>query len=277
MGTSQNRAPATAPPLPAPARVESRAMSANGRHAAQLVADRQDDGRDHISLMTRFRRHAIYWAPPAGSAFARFGASWLGWDAETGQPISAPCQHAAAPHLVAEPRRYGFHATLKPPLRLAEGMAESALESAVAKLAASVAPFQIPALRTARMGSRVALVSSASSAPLDRLAARAVTELDEFRAAPDAAELAKRRAVGLSPRQERMLMRWGYPFVLDEFRFHLTLTNRLPAETLGPTFARLTELTAPFCHAPLPITEICLFGEDDAGFFHIYRRFPLSG
>src|SRR5690625_174131 len=150
--------PRRQPPLPAPTRVESRAMSADGRHAAQLVADRQDDGRDHISLMTRFRRHAIYWAPPAGSAFARFGASWLGWDAETGRAVSTPCQHAAAPPLVAEPRRYGFHATLKPPLRLAEGMAEGALESAVAKIASSIAPFQMPALRIARMGSRVALV-----------------------------------------------------------------------------------------------------------------------
>ena len=53
-----------------------------------------------------------------------------------------------------------------------------------------------------------------------------------FARPPGAAELERRRKAGLSAAQEKMLLRWGYPYVLDEFRFHLTLTGRLQPE--GP-------------------------------------------
>lgn len=242
------------------------------------MANQRADGHNSTTIMTRFHRHAIYWAPPAGSDLARFGASWLGWDAETGQAVPAVSgpQHADS-SITAEPRRYGFHATLKPPFRLAAGMEEDALDRAIAGLAGSITPFTAPALHPARMGRRIALVLSRPYAALDLLAARLVTELDPFRSASGAAELEARRAIGLSARQELMLTRWGYPFVLEEFHFHLTLTGRLDPETQNATMEHLRELTAPLCRSPLPITEICLFGEDEAGFFHILRRYQLTG
>lgn len=229
--------------------------------------------------MTHYRRYAIYWAPPAGSALARFGASWLGWDAETGrapaQPISEPLCKTA--RIAEEPRRYGFHATVKPPFRLAPDKQAEALDQMIAHLTAMIGAFDAPPLSLARFGQRIALVPSRPSEPLNRLAADLVAKLDEFRAAPGAAEIDARRAIGLSPRQEELLRRWGYPFVLDEFRFHLTLTGRLDPVTMKTLMAELRILTAPFCKLALPITEICLFGEDRTGFFHLLRRYPLSG
>lgn len=230
--------------------------------------------------MTEFRRHAVFWAPPAGSPLARFGAAWLGWDAETGEPAPHPDMPglpAPVSDITQTPRRYGFHGTLKPPFRLAEGTDLAALDRAVAALAAGHAPFAAPPLAPARIGSFVALVPSAEAPDLAALAARAVTELDRFRAPAAEAELARRRAAGLSPRQEAQLRRWGYPYVLDEFRFHLTLTGALPPEAAGAVHHALAALTAPFCAGPMEVREICLFGEGGDGCFRIVHRYTLTG
>lgn len=230
--------------------------------------------------MPHFRRHAIYWAPPAGSALARFGAAWLGWDAEAGREVphlDAPGLPLPLAEITATPRKYGFHATLKPPFRLAGGTDAAALDRAAADLAARIAAFEAPPLTLARIGRFIALVPSAPCPPLAALAALAVTGLDGFRAPPGEAELTRRRAARLSPRQEEMLARWGYPYVLDEFRFHLTLTGALSPETADPVFSTLAALTEPFRAAPLPVTEISLFGEDVEGRFHVIRRHALSG
>lgn len=230
--------------------------------------------------MTTFRRFAVFWAPPRGSAMARFGASWLGWDAEVGE--LAP--HPDVPHLpvpvaeiTATPRRYGFHGTLKPPFRLREDTDFAQLDQAAAALAAHIAPFKAPALAPAHIGAFVALVSSARCPDLEGLAANCVRQLDRFRAPPGDTELARRQAHGLSARQEEHLLRWGYPYVLDQFRFHLTLTGALDREDSDEIFGVLAGLTAPFCAAELPVTELCIFGEGETGHFHIIRRYAFTG
>lgn len=230
--------------------------------------------------MTSTRRYAVYWAPPRGSALARFGAAWLGRDAETGGPVPHP-EVSGLPLPVAEitaaPRRYGFHATLKPPFRLAEGTEFAELDHAAMALAAGIAPVEAPALTPARIGSFIALVPSAPCPALASLAGRCVTALDCFRAPPGAAELARRRAAGLTPGQEALLARWGYPYVRDEYRFHLTLTGALEPAVANAALEVLTDLTASFCVEPMAVAEICLFAESRTGEFHILRRYALTG
>lgn len=230
--------------------------------------------------MTSFRRFALFWAPPPGSPLARFGASWLGWDAEAGELAPHP-QVPGLPvpvdEITATPRRYGFHGTLKPPFRLRDGADFGELDRIAATLARSIAPFQAPRLALARIGSFVALVPSAPCPALDDLAAACVREPDGLRAPPDERELKRRRAHALSPRQEEHLARWGYPYVLDEFRFHLTLTGALERGIAADVFETLAGLTAPFCAAPLPVTEFCIFGEGEAGHLRIIRRHALTG
>lgn len=230
--------------------------------------------------MTTFRRFALFWAPPRGSALARFGASWLGWDPEAGELAphpDVPQLPAPVAEITATPRRYGFHGTLKPPFRLREGAGFAELDRVTAAIAERFAPFQAPRLTPARIGSFIALVPSAPCPALDDLAADCVREPDELRAPPDARELARRRAHGLSPRQEEHLARWGYPYVLDDFRFHLTLTGALEREDADGVFDTLEGLTARFCAAPLPVAEICIFGEGETGHFRIIRRHALTG
>src|SRR5262249_46661964 len=100
---------------------------------------------------------------------------------------------------------------------------------------------------------------------------------DKFRAPPDAAELAKRRAAGLTPAQDALLERWGYPYVFDEFRFHMTLTRRLNDEEQARIEPRLLPLVAPATAGPLLIDALSLFAQADrASPFRLIRRFAFS-
>ena len=228
------------------------------------------------------RRHAVYYAPERGSPLDRFGGRWLGRDAWTGEPLDLPPLEGltAERHreITADARRYGFHATLKPPFALAADCSTQALREAVAEFAARQAPFETPPLMLAALGGFLALVPSAPCAALERLAAAAVRDLDAFRAPPSPAELDRRRAAGLTARQEEHLRRWGYPYVMDEFRFHLTLTARLAAPERGRVARLLQPLTAPLCRDPLPVESICIFEQEmPEAPFRIAGRFRLGG
>ncbi|WP_374445388.1 DUF1045 domain-containing protein [Stella sp.] len=227
-------------------------------------------------------RHAIYFAPPADHPLARFAAAWLGRCPEGRlpgpRPVLPSVDSGRLETVVAEPARYGFHGTLKPPFRLAAGRDVDDLDTRLDDLARGLRPFALPALRLRAIGRFLALVPGAPSPTLDAVAAACVTGLDAFRAAPTAAELERRRRGRLDPRQEELLARWGYPHVLDRFQFHLTLTGPLPPDEQAPLERALAPLVAPHCQAPLPFTDLARFVEPAPGApFTLARRFPLGG
>jgi putative phosphonate metabolism protein len=227
-------------------------------------------------------RFAIYYVPDPASPLARFARAWLGRDIEDGSAVAVPAiegldlaRHAT---LTADPRLYGFHATLKPPFRLAEGRTEAALLEDVAAYAATAAPVRVPALRFAMIGHFMALVPDGRFAALDALAADCVRLFDRFRGAPDPAELARRRAAQLSARQEQLLSEWGYPYVMEEFRLHLTLTGGLDTADQTLLTPILTRLTAPYCGTPVDIDALAVCVQPGAGEpFTVRQRFALSG
>lgn len=224
--------------------------------------------------MSDFTRFAIYYLPPEG-ALERFGAAWLGWDVAAGLP--AP--HLDVPGLAtvtATPRKYGFHGTLKPPFRLAEGTSPSGLHAALQAMAATQAPVAAERLVVAALGRFLALIPANDSAGLAALAARCVTDFDSFRAPASAAELDKRRASGLTPRQDALLARWGYPYVLDEFRFHMTLSGKLPPEELKRLRAA-AEVALPPLSRPYVFQGVALVGERPGGTFQLIHRYTFTG
>lgn len=228
--------------------------------------------------MNTYSRYAVYYAPPETSYLARFGANWLGWDAATGKPEAHPVCPVDVATITATPRKYGFHGTLTSPLRLSDGSSPESFSDAIVELAKTVAPLQTAPLLLKQIGPFLALVPSEKSEALSALHARCVQGLIAFRAPPTDAELTKRRANGLTPRQDALLLKWGYPFVLEEFRFHLTLSGRLDAATAEATYDVLSDLTAPFCEDPFEVSDVALFGErEEDGQFEIIRRYPLTG
>jgi predicted GNAT superfamily acetyltransferase len=100
----------------------------------------------------------------------------------------------------------------------------------VEKLARRLTRFEMPRLRVADDFGFLALLAEPSP-PLDALAAACVTELDFPRHPESEAEQAK-RAIGRTESQRRNLERWGYPYVLEDWRFHMTLSNSGAATAL---------------------------------------------
>ena len=227
-------------------------------------------------------RYALYWTPDPAGALAAFGASWLGHD---------PARCGAVPRLIApgiddgeleaatlSPRRYGLHGTLKPPFALAPGKQVRELEDRLAAFAAASAAFAVPALHLADIKGFLALVPSAPCPALNALADAAVRAFDDLRAPAPPEELARRRKANLSARQDGHLIRWGYPYVFEDFAFHVTLTERL-AETRRAQFRTVLEpLVAPFCAAPWRFDAVSLLRQDDGTApFVLVRRFLLGG
>jgi hypothetical protein len=228
--------------------------------------------------MTRFRRHGIYMVP-TGDLF-QAGSAWLGWNSATGQPMSQPEVDGlpdAPGVLTATPRKYGIHGTIKPPFRLAHGTDAGALGKALAAFCARRPAVTIPALALRRLGRFLALVPEAPDAALADLAAATVAAFEPFRAALTEAELAARRKPGLTDRQEALLHRWGYPYVMAEFRFHITLTGGLDSVHLDTAEAALRNHFARFLGQPLAIRDLALMGEDQDGMFHLIHRYALTG
>lgn len=224
--------------------------------------------------MDHYRRYALYYTPPQGE-FADFGAGWLGWDAAAGRAVAQPeLTGLDIAALTVAPRKYGFHATLKAPFRLAGGRGADTLADAVGELAARLRPVTLDGLALTRIGPFLALTPVGDQGPLNALAAQLVEGLDPFRAPLTEAELARRDPARLTPRQRALLDGWGYPYVLDEFRFHMTLTGALDPGTLDAVTAQLAPRLA-VVPRPFTLDAISLMGEGADGRFRLIRRVSL--
>ncbi|QIB33907.1 DUF1045 domain-containing protein [Ancylobacter pratisalsi] len=225
-------------------------------------------------------RYAIYYAPPAQSPLWRFGSSVIGYDAETGEDCTLPelrrFDAERWREMTSEPRRYGFHGTLKAPFRLAAGRSEAELRAVCTRFASVRAPFVCTGVALAVLGRFLALKTVTPCAALDRLAAGAVAAFDEFRAPMSEAEQEKRLRAPLTARQKEYLMRWGYPYVLDDFRFHMTLTGSLDEAERGLAEAELAaHLASSGADGPLIVSEIALYRQEN-GPFRLVGRFPFG-
>lgn len=218
--------------------------------------------------MTGFSRYAIYFAAGSNGALSRFGAELLGYDAYSGDELPFPADALRiAPDwrdVTADPRKYGFHATLKAPMALASDRTEAELMAACAAFAAKPRP--IPAIRPVvdSISGFIAVIPAEPVDALQQLAADCVREFDSFRPPLTAEDRARRRPDKLSERQRDYLDRWGYPYVMEEFRFHMTLTGRLDAERRGPILEMLRDRFAALKVDTLEIDRIALFRQDDA-------------
>ncbi len=225
-----------------------------------------------------FRRYGLYYAPNPGG-LASFGAAWLGWDLAAGVPVSHPTIDnlpAQVSELTAAPRKYGLHATIKPPFVLADGTTETQLNQTVADLCRRVAAFDLGGLELTSLAGFLALQIIGDQTPVNMLAAEAVRVLDAFRAPASDTEMARRRRAHLTPTQDALLRQWGYPYVMQEFRFHITLTGRL-GKNVDATRAALAPVIAPFLPCPFRVDSLTLVGEDDVGMFHEICRHRLTG
>lgn len=220
-----------------------------------------------------FTRVAIYYTPAAG-AFETFGEEWLGWSLRHGQAVAQPPELAGP---TAVPRRYGFHATLKAPFHLAQGATIPALTDTLRRHCAGIAPVALPGgLRLMSYEGFLALLPAQNTPGLQALAAGLVQKLDHFRAPLSDADRARRNPDALSPAQRENLERWGYPWIFDDFQFHMTLSGPLSKADIAPLRA-LAGAKLPPLPVPYTITQVSVVGEDSSKRFHLIAEVPLAG
>jgi len=209
-------------------------------------------------------RYAIFFAPEQHSPWWIFGSHWLGrneWDDTLlQQPQLEEVQADELAAITTEPRRYGFHATLKAPFRLATGQTQADLLTRMESLAATLAPVALGPVRASAIGNFVALVAEGAAEALQGFASTCVTGLDDLRAPLNAADIQRRGVASLDTREAELLQKFGYPYVMERFRFHFTLTgpvDRAMQERVvvaaNPWVNRLNR------DAPLWMDRLCLF------------------
>ena len=221
-------------------------------------------------------RVALYFAPSCTHPLWIAGCTWLGRDPGKGTTSEGGVHRD-------DPRRYGFHATLKPPFALRDGTTRTQLTDALSRFVGERAAFDMPRLAVAQLGDFIALRpvgrdATSPGQPLRELADDCVRLFDEFRRPPSPAETARRLAAGLDEQQRGNVDRWGYPHVFEQWRFHMTLTDSLSDDRLRA--ALLADATCHFADAlaePLRCDGMALFVEDEPGAdFRLLRRFDFA-
>lgn len=215
-------------------------------------------------------RYAVYWTPEPEHPLWPAGCRWLGRAADGGAGAPLPGRQA--------PWRYGFHATLKAPMALAEGAQLDDLVDALRGIAATTAAFEIPSLHVSTLAGFVALRVAQIPAPLQQLADRCVDELDALRRPMAAAEV-ERRSAGLDADQGERLRRWGYPHVFERWRFHLTLSDAVAGAAERAALCGAAEAHFGAALAlPLVARSVCVAEEPGAGApLRLVARLPLRG
>ena len=214
-------------------------------------------------------RYAVYFVPAADHPLYRFGRAVLAYDCYTREDVAHPHSVRLAPAewaaLTREPRVYGFHATLKAPFRLLAPFGEAALTQAFAAFAAARRAIPLIEPYVGMLGSFIAVMPRRRCIALDELAARCVTAFDGFRAPLTREERERRLSAGLGPAEIANLDRWGYPFVFEAFRFHLTLTGPVTSARCDCVLALLQEAFARQCgESAFAIDRVALLRQDHA-------------
>jgi putative phosphonate metabolism protein len=228
----------------------------------------------------KFPRYAIYFVPAADTALYRFGAAALGYDCFAGADVptfdALPVDADTWRELTGEPRRYGFHATLKAPFALAAERDEAELIAALERFAHAIDASATIGPEVRLLQRFVAIVPATENAAVCALAASCVAHFDGFRAPLTEAERGRRLAARLTERQIGYVEHWGYPYVLDEFRFHMTLTGALDPDRRQAILSYLQDSFSRVCgERPIPIDRLALLRQDgpDARFVVIaYKR-----
>ena len=219
-----------------------------------------------------FSRYAIYYIPDL--PLFQISSDWLGWNSITGQETLLSADHR---HITDRPRKYGFHATMKPPFSLASHATQGELQEAFHAFCATVSPAIGGTLKISRLGWFLAMTQDVQSNEVTELAESTVSHFDKFRAPLSDNDIEKRRRRRLTPQQDALMLRWGYPYVMQEYKFHMTLTGPLAHDTIDDIERRANSMFHDFLDQPLNINSLALMGEEEgSGRFLVIEKLSLG-
>jgi Protein of unknown function (DUF1045) len=226
-------------------------------------------------------RFAIYFAPPAANALNQRAAEWLGRDPSSEVPVEAHGTGVDPLHLrgvTRSARRYGFHATVKAPFALAHGTTLAKLEEALEFFTRRLEGVAVGPVELRLLDGFLALVPIHQEERLTHFVQTVVEAFEPFRAPLSAADREARISRGgLTERHIELLDRFGYHYTAEEFRFHMTLTDRLVATDREDIVAAAEKWFASVVPDQLYLDGLSLFHEAEPGApFRRTADFPLS-
>lgn len=226
-------------------------------------------------------RYAIYCVPPFSTRLGTLGSRWLGWNMDANAVADQPAVGELRAEHVAEitslPRRYGWHATFKAPFVLSQSRTVDELKQAISAFVHVREPMQLPMFQVSMLSDFIALVPHTDAHGFATFAMDVVRAFDRFRAPLESTEIARRRKLGLTARQEALLLHWGYPYVMDEYKFHLTLTGRIGKKEREVLLPFLESWFAPALNRPEVMHDIALCEQAAEGTqFTLVERFAFG-
>lgn len=229
----------------------------------------------------KFERYAIYFAPQNGTPLAQFGRTWFASDPhfpdKTIQRRNYGLEPDTAQRITKKPERYSFHATIKAPFRLHKKQTIQDLQNKLAEFARRQRTFSLHGLALTQLENCLVLATPTANPEINDLAAQCVSEFDLFRAETTPADHARRKSEQLTPEQRALLDLWGYPYVFEEFHFHMTLTGPLTQREIEEITPILAPALKDISLGQVEISSICLFGDPGEGkTFRLIERYPFS-
>ncbi len=226
-------------------------------------------------------RYAICFTPPASDPLSHVAANWLGRNVFSGELVEPSAIRGLGIHEIAfhtaVPRRYGFHGALKAPFRLASDMSEAQLLRELMRFCGTLAPFRISQLEVARTGDFYSLVPSLPCEQIHYLSSAIVQHFDHFRAPLSDADIERSDPGGLSAAQFANLHRWGCPYVMDEFRFHMPLSGPIDHKDMPRVEQALRSVFEPVLSSPIQVSNVALLMEEgNGGPFRVHSLHPIG-
>jgi 2'-5' RNA ligase len=230
------------------------------------------------SIMTQ--RYAVYFSPSADSQLGQFGQRVLCRSATSDRKPNASStfsDQARWLRLTEKPAHYGFHATLKAPFELKRSITVDKLTRAVTDFATSQSPIELTSLSPRNLGDFMALTLENEIETLSKFALDCVISLEPFRQVLSDGDMQRRKLHGISSRQESLLLEYGYPYVADEFRFHLTLSDKLSKHDQDYKTWVISEYDKLVVRPPV-LDQIAIYAQTDrqSPFIQV-AEFALSG
>ena len=237
--------------------------------------------------MTNYKRVAIYFLPKKNSSLENFGKNLLGRDINKKKKISLTRRQKyfinrgftyfdELKDYCEEPAKYGFHATLKAPFRLKRNVKTKNFYDVISHIAAQHSRFKIKGLKIVYSKKFTFIISRKPNKLLINLENDLVKHLDTFRAELNKTEIKKRIPDSLTFKQNKYLKEWGYPFVFDQFKFHMTLMNQNNNKLSNKQKLELEKLIYKISNNVIEFNEISLLGENKNGHFEEIKRFKLN-
>lgn len=184
-------------------------------------------------------RHAIFFAPADDSPLGIYGATVLRRRATdpgewTNPQIPVNFDNTAVWRACVEtPARYGFHATLQAPFELHPAYTYQTLLDELEVFCSQQQPLLLTELAPRRTRRFDALAFDTQPLEVKEFASTCVQRFNKYCAPLHPQDIVRRQKKALSPTQLSNLEQYGYPYIFDDFNFHMTLSGTMPDDDNG--------------------------------------------